>query len=72
MSTLKIAEDSDENQRQSLSRRELNSGLNQTGPNATAKIGTYNDVKGNQTITYTGSSQEQGKFNMLHEIGEVY
>ncbi len=37
--------------------------MNQTGDNAIANIGTYNDVKGNQTnnITNTGLSEEQGK-----------
>ena len=49
--------------------------MNQLGPNASATIGTYNDVKGSQTnytTIYAGSSQEQGKYNMPRGFCEIY
>ena len=43
----------------------------QTGHNATANIGTYNDVQGNQTIN-TGLSQEQGNTITLNDLYPSY
>jgi len=72
MSTLNIADDSGESQHQSLSRRVSNPTIVQSGDNATATFGTFNNVRGNQTNINTGLSEEQGKLSILHAIYEIH